>query len=397
VYIGFLRGWLLLTAALVIGAVVAAAPGCGLNEDILENCNHPDPSGNPCMGQLDPCCEVCPCPGVCVEEPCPDAGTDAAKDADDEQAMMDAEAGPICEGTCVPLPPDGWSSPVLVWQGAPSDAPPCPDEAPFVDLEGFAGLVSPPASCGGCSCAPSDGGCALPATVTAASSAACPTPAGTPLIPFDPPAAWDGGCVAPAAIDAGGECNGAPCVQSITSAPLTVTGESCAASTATPAGPTPPLSWTTAIVACAGSVDVGGCGNPAQVCVSPADPSPPYMRCVYQLGDQTCPAAYPTGQSVWTGADDGRGCSACACGAPSGSLCTAELSVFTDGACGQLLLSDPISSLGSPCFDLTPPGPALGSERVDKLVYMPGSCAANGGAGTGTGTPTGLVTLCCAP
>jgi hypothetical protein len=34
---------------------------------------------------------------------------------------------------------------------------------------------------------------------------------------------------------------------------------------------------------------------------------------------------------------------------------------------------------------------------VDKVVYQPGACAPGGGDPTGTATPTGLVTLCCAP
>jgi hypothetical protein len=395
-----LRAWLVFAVAAVLAATVGAAPGCGLNETIFEVCPHPV-VGRMYMGQPDPCCIVDPCPGVCVFDPCPDAGDAAAKDADDEQAMTDAEAGPICPGACVPLPPGGWSSPVLVWQGPASDLPAaCPDEAPFVELEAYAGLVPPsPASCGACGCAPPDGGtCSLPSTVSAA-SAGCGD--GGTATPFDPPPAWDGGCTAPAPIDAGAECNGAPCVQSLTVGMLAVTGESCVPSTAVPTSPTPPLSWTTGFLACAGSVDLGACGDQAMlVCVSPSEPPSPYKRCVYQFGDQTCPDGYPEtqAQSFWTGAADTRACTPCTCGAPSGSLCTAELSVFTDGACSsQALLSDPISSLAAPCFDLTPPGLALGSMSVDKVAYDPGTCAFTGGQPTGTGTPTGLVTLCCAP
>jgi hypothetical protein len=389
-----LRAWLVFAVALVLGAAVASAPGCGLNIAEEESCPHPF-VGHMYMGQPDPCCIGDPCPGVCVFDPCPDAGADAAKDADDEQATNDAEAGPICPGACVPSPP-GWSSPVLVWQGPASEMPAaCPDEAPFVDLRAYAGLVMTPASCGACSCAPSDGGCALPSEVTAV-AAPCGTTAAT--VPFDPPPAWDGGCTAPAPIDAGAQCNGGPCVQSLTAGALAVTGESCAPSTAMPASPTPPLSWTTGVLACAGTVDLGACGDSTTVCVSPTALPPPYTLCVYQSGDQTCPDAYPQKQSASTGADDTRACSACACGAPSGSLCTAELNVFTDGACSSSsLLSVPISSLAAPCFDITPPGPALGSMSVDKVAYDPGTCAFSGGQPTGTEAPTGPVTLCCAP
>ena len=399
-YIGFLRVWLAVAAAVLIGAAVAASPGCGLNEGIIENCTHPVPGGNPCNGQLDPCCAVCPCPGVCVEDPCPDAGSDAAKDADDEQAMNDAEAGPICAGACLALPPAGWSSPVLVWQGAPSAAPlACPDEAPFVELEGNMGLVVPPASCGACSCGPSTGTCVLPTTITAAASAACPTPPGAISVPFDPPPSWDGGCTAPPPIDAGTQCGGGACVQSLTADPLTIIGESCAPATATPPSPTPPLTWTTSVLACAGDLDLEACGDPTQVCLSPAAPPPSYQRCVYQPGDQDCPAAFPLPQpQVYTGAIDMRSCTACTCGAPSGSECDATLSVFQDQACSTPLpLSDGISSHGPACFDVMPPGPAVGSMGVDDVVYKPGVCAPGGGQPTGTATPTGLVTLCCAP
>jgi hypothetical protein len=177
-----------------------------------------------------------------------------------------------------------------------------------------------------------------------------------------------------------------------------VTGESCAPATGTPPSPTPPPSWTTAVLACAGDVDLAACGDPASLaCVSPASPPPSYQRCVYQTGDQTCPSAYPQKQSLSTDADDTRGCTPCACDTPAGSYCTAELDVFKDGACTQPLLSDPVSSLSAPCFDITPPGPALGSMSVDKVTYTPGTCAPSGGQPTGTATATGLVTLCCAP
>jgi hypothetical protein len=400
VNIGFLRGWLVLSVALVLGASVASAPGCGLNYVNVESCDHPFIGHVDNQGEPDPCCTTKPCPGHCTFNPCPDAGADAS----DEDAMMDAagdapaEAGPICPGACLPLPPPGWSAPVVVWQGpATGTPPPCPAPAPVAGVLGYMGIDTPDAACGACSCATPDGGCGLPSSLTAGSA---PCGDGGTSTPFDPPPAWDGGCTADDAIPAGAQCNGAPCVQSIASSPLTILDESCAPSTAD-AGPLLPATWTTQLVACTGTVDPAACGAPSLVCAPVSAPPPSFQWCVYQTGNPTCPPPYTQAYAVSTGIDDERGCSPCACGAPVGSACTGTLSIFSDATCSDTVGALYVTSDPGACLTLPappPPPPALGSKWFGKPpVYTPGACAPSGGQPAGQATGAGPVTVCCIP
>ena len=76
-------------------------------------------------------------------------------------------------------------------------------------------------------------------------------------------------------------------------------------------------------------------------------------------------------------------------------MCTATLDVFKDGACSVPLLSDPISSSKSACFDVVPAGLPLGSKTVTALAYKPGACPPSGGDARGTVEATGPSTFCC--
>jgi hypothetical protein len=79
-----------------------------------------------------------------------------------------ADAGPLsgaCPGQCWPGLPHDWTSPSLLWTGAESAAPPCPDVAPIVFFDGQASGVfalactsSASGSCPGIAdvCAPGD-------------------------------------------------------------------------------------------------------------------------------------------------------------------------------------------------------------------------------------------------
>ena len=81
---------------------------------------------------------------------------------------------------------------------------------------------------------------------------------------------------------------------------------------------------------------------------------------------------------------------------PAGSLYTAALSVFKDGACSVPLLgSVPISSSGPACHDLVPAGLPLGSKTVTALAHEAGSCRPSGGDPAGTLKPSSPSTFCC--
>lgn len=395
----------LLVAALAGSALATAGGACG-DVGSIYNCPDPIPGRLDHNGHHDPCCYVDPCHD---EDAGTDGGADAEADAQEDAEAgppaddggldagpdAQADAGPSCPGACVDAPPLGWSDPALLWLGPMGSAPPsCPAEAPVVGFQGFADLDAPPASCGACSCSASTASCTLPASFTA-STAAC-NPGGGVATSFDAPAAWDGSCTADNAIGQGQMCGALACAKSLTAGPLTVTGEACGVVLGEPATPTPPATWQTAALACKRGSSAP-CDDPTQVCAPVAVAPPGFALCVFQAGDVDCPSTFPDKHGVATGADDKRGCAPCACGAPMDGLCVATLNVFTDDVCAAPLLSVQVGSTGPGCFDLVPPGPALGSKSLDKLKYVPGTCAPSGGEAAGQVMPTGPATFCCRP
>jgi hypothetical protein len=233
----------------------------------------------------------------------------------------------------------------------------------------------------------------LPTTLTANSDTCTTLGPSTVQTPFDAPLGWDGGCTTANAIDGGALCNGGSCVVSLTIAAPTVAASDCTAiQPATPAAP-PTSSY---VVACVG--DVGGAG----ACPTDFHCLPPgtgFHVCVAALGDDDCPGSpYTEKHLSFTGTQDGRSCSQCKCGAPSGGKCTARISIYPDSACasskGYTLGSD--STMSAWCDDL-PAGP-LGSKSATVSMDEPGSCQpADGGAPIGSVTQTGTTTFCCIP
>jgi hypothetical protein len=324
-----------------------------------------------------------------------DAGSTDPADASDE------DAGPSCDGECVPLRPDGFSSPMLLWMGAEDQAPGCPAQAPVKQYTGHGQLLVPDATCPTCTCLPSAGTCGLPASFTA-HTAACNLPGSDTS--FDAPPGWDGTCSAANAIPAGEQCppgSGIPCVYSLRITPLSVMDDGC-----TPAGmpdtpdtvPLPPPSWGLFAIACEGtpSIPCPTCGDPALTCV-PAAPAG-FRQCVHTKGDVVCPTEGYTERFLFYGEfKDERNCSDCACGPVQGSTCTATGGVYRDGTCSLSFLLLPLSSTGPSCTDLQPPGQALGSKAVMDVTYHAGTCEPSGGELSGSVEPTSPTTFCCLP
>jgi hypothetical protein len=136
----------------------------------------------------------------------------------------------------------------------------------------------------------------------------------------------------------------------------------------------------------------------------PVEPPPPgFKTCILYDGERACPNDYPgntfTEQHIfYQGLKDDRQCSACSCGAPTGSICTAQLSVYEGASCSASpLMSNPISSAMPACFDIPIPGQSLGSKSAGPTTYLPGTCLAMGGDGSGTAIPTEPATFCCRP
>jgi len=317
-----------------------------------------------------------------------DGGADAGIDAD---AGTDKGG---CHGVCVGVPVP-WKGPFLFRSGPAGQALDCPNM--MISNRWNADLVVP-LDCEPCTCGPSSGMCELPSKLTASTT---PCNGGVQPIPFDAPPAWDGGCDNTNSIDAGAN------VKSLSIDPLIVTQESCAVDT-TPGPPKPlPTSWKIDAIAC----DPPGwpwCSAPNIVCVN-KDAFLGFRLCIADDGDRPCPNSdsdsnFTERYVFYAGVDDQRQCTACTCGPPNGSMCTAKVSVYqnSDNTCSgpTVYPSIGISSVMPTCVDINPPGQPLGSKSATSPAYIPGECAPVPGVvdpDGGTAIPQWPITICCQP
>jgi hypothetical protein len=206
---------------------------------------------------------------------------------------------------------------------------------------------------------------------------------GTVQTPFNAPAGWDGGCTTTDAIDGGW-------IVSLTIAAPTLAGSDC-----TPIQPPTPdagMSMSYA-VACVGDT-AGACATGFH-CLPPATG---FHVCVAEDGDADCPGSpYTEKHLAFTGTQDGRSCSTCTCGAPSGGKCKVKVSTYADNACASEVDGLTIdSTMPEWCLPLSA-GPLL-SKSATLVADEPGSCQpADGGVPIGSVTQTGTTTLCCIP
>ncbi len=295
-----------------------------------------------------------------------------------------------CAGTCLPKGGLYWTDPYLVWLGGGDVPMACPAQASAMS---YIGKAVPPAPVCNCECEPSEGSCSTPTMITT-STTACPGTA--PGSAFDLAASWDGSCTVPGVSASG--------VESVTVAPLVISGESCKP-VVPPSTKDPPAS-PTAVLACFGRAPRGTCeksgdlcepGLPRQqagdgwewtYCVAPAVPpvTPP----------TSCPPGYPRLFNFVATYDDTRGCAACTCDAPIGSSCSSLVTLYSDPACSD---ADDVGSVvavsSTPkCVDVSQGSPFI---RVTASVpqYTPGMCSAGGGAPTGSLSVDTPVTYCC--
>jgi hypothetical protein len=163
------------------------------------------------------------------------------------------------------------------------------------------------------------------------------------------------------------------------------------------------LHWGTFARGC----DVGVPPGPItrSICLPDELVPPGFKLCIFNDGERACPSEDPdnvfTEQHVfYQGVEDDRQCSACACGSPKGSACTAMLSIYkgNDLTCnGPALAQNTISSAGPVCVDIALPGQSLGSKSVKSTAYLPGICQPMGGDESGSAIKIGPATLCCRP
>jgi hypothetical protein len=345
---------------------------------------------------------------MCIPEAGPDA--DADGDVDFQTPGSESQANTCFSGRCVPAPhgseAGSWSEiPLLVWFGPPADAPEkCPpDIAPNEKFRRFEDLVAPPASCDVCACEESTGTCTgLPGEIKI--QAGMCKQGGLATVPFDGPAGWDGSCTSVNALPDGAKCpegSSTLCAQSVEASALPApTEESCGVKTQPAPKPSTETHWNIAALACHANTREDECGSTSEYCVN--DLPLPWLQCVYRAGvHEACPSNYAHSRHVTYPEEpiDDRTCTDCACGAPEGSSCLASLRLYEDAACTAQFAVNPISSTGEQCGNVFPAGRALGSKAITDLSYLPGQCAASGGAPVGGAHPdvSGAVTFCCLP
>jgi hypothetical protein len=307
-----------------------------------------------------------------------------------------SETGVSCPGQCVEIVP--LSTPVvlsLLWIGpVGQEPPPCPALAPVAVEEGYADLTATKPVCSVCACDPPQGGCDLPSAMTA-SNLSCGVSGGA-LTTFDPPAAWDGGCSTVNAIPASKLCGGGPCAKSLTIASLTLHEQGCGVSNSPAADITQPT-WTTAARSCVGSAQYqGGCGL-SEMC-APIPHEDGFKLCFSREGDQECPVGWTDKHTFYKGIADTRACSACSCGAPVGSTCSAQVSAYGNTGCmpSGFFASVTMTNIKDGCVDIAP-GMGLLSKGATPPAYTPGVCQALGGEPSGEAVPTIPSTFCCLP
>ncbi len=344
--------------------LLVALTGCDKYMDTY-SCLFPDKGHRDALNNPDPC-----------HYNDPDSGTDAG-------------AEPSCETGQFAHWLHAWESPSWVWIGPEDQAPECPQGPTSVSYEGHADLVAP-ALCEACTCAPPTGSCSLPSTITA-SDAACGTQGTTTS--FNAPSIWDGSCDSSAQVPGGA-------AQSLSIDPIVMKENGCASGPPA-AAKIVSLHWNTFARGC--DVSLPKSLIERSTCL-PVDPiAPGFKACIFSVSETECPNelegnVFIEKHTFFHGVQDDRQCSTCTCGAPTGSLCTAQLAVYDGASCsGEPLMSNPISSTKAPCFDVAIPGQAFGSKRAEAVTYLPGTCPPEGGVASGTASPTIPVTVCCRP
>jgi hypothetical protein len=349
------------------GLLLVALTSCSKYMDGY-SCLNPDRGHKDARNEPDPC-----------HYHDPDAGADAGTDAQ-------CEVGEYLHWEV------GWDEPSWLWIGAEDLAPECPAGLATTAYEGHADLVAP-AVCEACTCEPPTGSCTLPSKLMA-STATCGVPGVTTS--FDAPATWDGSCDGTTQTPDGA-------AHSLSIDPITMSENGCASGPPA-AAKIVSLRWDTFARACD---VVGWSAGPTRrsACV-PDEPLPSgFHLCIYRESERACPTepgnVFTERHTFYKGVDDDRQCSTCTCGVPTGSTCTAEVSIYKGN---DLTCSGPtvakgitISSSSPTCIDIQLPGQALGSKSAGPTTYIPGTCPPLGGDASGSASPTDPDTFCCRP
>jgi hypothetical protein len=311
---------------------------------------------------------------------CADAGgakgeEDCANGNDDDGDGLVDCADPDCAArgfACWPAPPAGWSGPVAL--AARPEASPLPDcAAPFGEavLDGGEGFEAPGATCT-CLCSKPTGVTCTGGSVRVHSDLTCSSPCGAERS------------------FAVGDCLSTGCTASALAISWTTSGGRCE-----PRALPAPSRWRERARACAVSGSRGGCGE--AVCAPAAPAGFAAKLCVVRAGEHACPGAPYTDRALYdAGTKDDRTCD-CACGAPVGTACSAQVAGYTDASCTQATgVPAPVSGACGAYF-ASSESVALRIAEASPSIVSPGTCAPSGGSVTaGSVQPDRRTTVCCA-
>ncbi len=293
------------------------------------------------------------------------ATSDAAEDAPRDAMEGEGDAAASCTAPgwgCVPVIPTGWDFELV----DRTDSVAC--AAGLTINEVVASASGAPATCT-CTCGVGQEPSCTYGTLTASvGSMAC----GEGMANYDA----SGKCVTPGGVS--------PLF--LQGSPMAPVGGSCSPSLGKSVPAMQETKWRT----CGFSGTFAG-GCPAgEVC---APVAAGLSSCVAASGNVQCPAAYPNGSTVGTGASDTRDCGACTCAGPTGATCSgATLTFYVDTACTNVSEAVGIdftchqlagSTYNSYAYTASP------SETCGPVAQQPGA--------TGSVSITGTTTVCCAP
>lgn len=314
------------------------------------------------------------------------AGTEDCLDGIDNDAngLTDCE-DPACQPgyECVPEAPSGWTGHRVETTAYPSaSVQMCPDGG---DPSTRWSTPGDPAICDACSCdAPMGATCSFPTLGSWVNSGSCSTTLdGT----FNP---GDANCYGfPDFYTCSGGCSNDQRVALLSDSQVTGT----ATCTASGGAATLPEPWQNQHNLCALGPTGGGCGT-GSVCVARASAPFDQSLCVFQDGDQPCPAAFPTKAETFSTTNDTRACSACTCGAADTQCSAGSFTVYDDPVCGNGG-SNPITVSGSDCPSVQNHMDNNTASYRATAGTLSGTCPPSGGAPTGTVTGDDAGTLCC--
>ncbi len=305
-----------------------------------------------------------------------DPDTTVGPDTDDPSGETET-TGPAACGSgnvCAPEVPAGWAGPVVWAETATADPQPaCPESYAELAFNAFDDLQAPPAECT-CECGePTGVGCApLTLELHGADSSCIGAPDDTFTI-------------------VGSACNNLPNEPSGQYWEVADPGLSSGSCTPMDSTAVPPAGFSQTSTVCGGAaIGEGECVG-TETCVAAPPEGFESRLCVWQEGDLECPTGSYEDRFVrHADFSDGRNCTACTCGDPSGT-CVGNVVLWPSPSCSGMLIAGMVS-VGGSCVQAAD---SVNSAEAGTLSVEDASCAPSGGVPTGEAEPDEPFTLCC--